>query len=165
MRPGRFLSATIWLFISIVTIGTAAAQTPFVGSWKLNQDKSQLAGDTMKFGPAQGDAIESEGWWGDLLLSRGRQELRHALGQYRHLETGQLRTTWSTEYQKGRRQACSASDIVEAFHGRPEALGDHQRRQSRWRSVYQHGRVCAHRGVEWVDGGLEEHRSQAQLTG
>ncbi len=37
---------------------TAAAQNPFAGTWKLNQEKSQLAGDTMKFGPAEGDAIE-----------------------------------------------------------------------------------------------------------
>ena len=58
MRPGRFLSATIWLLISMAAAGTAVAQNPFAGNWKLNQEKSQLAGDTMKFGPAEGEAIE-----------------------------------------------------------------------------------------------------------
>ena len=58
MRPGQLLSAAIWLLTIIATAGTATAQTPYVGTWKLNQDKSQLAGDTVKFGPAQGDAIE-----------------------------------------------------------------------------------------------------------
>ena len=58
MRSGRCLLATVWLFLSLAAAGTAAAQNPFVGNWKLNQDKSQLAGDTMKFGPAAGDAIE-----------------------------------------------------------------------------------------------------------
>ena len=36
----------------------AAAQNPFAGTWKLDQEKSQLAGDTLKFGPAQEDSIE-----------------------------------------------------------------------------------------------------------
>lgn len=58
MRSGRCLLATVWLFLSLAAGGTAAAQNPFVGTWKLNQEKSQLAGDTMKFGPAAGDAVE-----------------------------------------------------------------------------------------------------------
>ncbi len=99
MRPGRFLSATVWLFISIVTIGTAAAQTPFVGSWKLNQDKSQLAGDTMKFGPAQGDAIE--------LKAGGVTYSFRVDGKNYALPSGNIAIwrqatpiTWSTEYRK-----------------------------------------------------------------
>jgi len=58
MRSGRFLFATIWLFLSLAAVSTAAAQNPFVGTWKLNQEKSQLAGDTMKFGPAASEAME-----------------------------------------------------------------------------------------------------------
>ncbi len=58
MRSGRWFLATAWLFIALAGTGTAAAQSPFTGTWKLNQEKSNLAGDLMKFGPATGDAIE-----------------------------------------------------------------------------------------------------------
>jgi hypothetical protein len=58
MRSGRLFLATVWLSLSLAAAGTAAAQNPFVGNWKLNQEKSQLAGDTMRFGPAASDAIE-----------------------------------------------------------------------------------------------------------
>jgi hypothetical protein len=99
MRPGRFLSATIWLFISIVTIGTAAAQTPFVGTWKLNQDKSQLAGDTMKFGPAQGDAIELKA--GGLTYSFRVDGKNYAMPSGNVAIWRQTSpTTWTTEYRK-----------------------------------------------------------------
>ena len=36
----------------------ASAQNPFVGSWKLNQAKSQLTGDTVKYSPADAGAIQ-----------------------------------------------------------------------------------------------------------
>ena len=99
MRPGRFLSATIWLFISIVTIGTAAAQTPFVGTWKLNQDKSQLAGDTMKFGPAQGDAIELKA--GGLTYSFRVDGKNYAMPSGNIAVWRQTNpTSWTTEYRK-----------------------------------------------------------------
>jgi hypothetical protein len=99
MRPGRFLSATIWLFISIVTIGTAAAQTPFVGSWKLNQDKSQLAGDTMKFGPAQGDAIELKA--GGVTYSFRVDGKNYALPSGNIAIWRQVSpASWTTEYRK-----------------------------------------------------------------
>ena len=104
MRPGQFLSATIWLLVIIATAGTAAAQAPFAGTWKLNQDKSQLAGDTMKFGPAQGDAIELKAGGLTYSFRAGRQELRHALGQFRHLETEQPHQL-DHRVPKGRRQA------------------------------------------------------------
>jgi hypothetical protein len=58
MRSGRWLLATLWVFVSLAAASTAVAQNPFVGTWKLNQEKSQMAGDLMKFGPAAGDAIE-----------------------------------------------------------------------------------------------------------
>jgi hypothetical protein len=58
MRSGRWLVAAIWVFVSLAASSTAVAQNPFVGTWKIDQEKSQMAGDTMKFGPAQGDAIE-----------------------------------------------------------------------------------------------------------
>jgi hypothetical protein len=58
MRPGQCFSAITWLFLALVTTATAAAQNPFAGTWQLNQEKSQLAGDTLKFGPAEGNAIQ-----------------------------------------------------------------------------------------------------------
>jgi hypothetical protein len=58
MRPGRFSSATMWLFFTMAAASAAVAQSPFAGTWKLNQEKSQLAGDTMKFGPAEGQAMQ-----------------------------------------------------------------------------------------------------------
>ncbi len=99
MRPGRFLSAAIWLFISILSIGTAAAQTPFVGTWKLNQDKSQLAGDTMKFGPAQGDAIELKA--GGLTYSFRVDGKNYAMPSGNIAIWRQTSPTgWTTEYRK-----------------------------------------------------------------
>jgi hypothetical protein len=98
MRPGWFLSA-IWLFISIAGIGTAAAQTPFVGTWKLNQDKSQLAGDTMKFGPAQGDAIELKA--GGLTYSFRVDGKNYAMPSGNIAIWRQTSPTgWTTEYRK-----------------------------------------------------------------
>lgn len=63
MRPTRSLFTTVCLFLSMAVAGTAVAQNPFAGTWQLNQEKSQLAGDLMKFGPAKENAIEltSEG--------------------------------------------------------------------------------------------------------
>jgi hypothetical protein len=61
MRSGRWLLATLWVFVWLAAASTAVAQNPFVGTWKLNQEKSQLAGDTMKFRPAAGEAIELSG--------------------------------------------------------------------------------------------------------
>jgi hypothetical protein len=99
MRPGRFLSGTIWLLISIATAGTAAAQTPFAGTWKLDQEKSQLAGDTMTFGPAQGEAIE--------LKAGGVTYSFRVDGKNYAMPSGNVAiwrqtspTTWTTEYRK-----------------------------------------------------------------
>jgi hypothetical protein len=99
MRPGRFLSATIWLLISVATAGTAAAQAPFAGTWKLDQDKSQLAGDTMTFGPAQGDAIE--------LKASGVSYSFRVDGKNYATPSGNLAiwrqvspNSWTTEYRK-----------------------------------------------------------------
>ena len=61
MRSGRWLLATLSVFVSLAAASSAVAQNPFVGTWKLNQEKSQMAGDTMKFRPAAGDAIELSG--------------------------------------------------------------------------------------------------------
>ena len=99
MRPGQFLSATIWLLMIIATAGTAAAQTPFVGDWKLNQDKSQLAGDTMKFGAAQGDAIELKA--GGLTYSFRVDGKNYAMPSGNIAIWRQTSpTNWTTEYRK-----------------------------------------------------------------
>ena len=99
MRPGQFLSATIGLLMIMATAGTAAAQAPFAGTWKLNQDKSQLAGDTMKFGSAQGDAIE--------LKAGGVSYSFRVDGKNYATPSGDIAiwrqsspTSWTTEYRK-----------------------------------------------------------------
>jgi hypothetical protein len=58
MRPGQRFSATTWFFLALLTATTASAQNPFAGTWHINQEKSQLAGETLKFGPAEGNAIQ-----------------------------------------------------------------------------------------------------------
>ena len=99
MRSGRWLLATVWLFLSLAAAGTAAAQNPFVGTWKLNQEKSQLTGDTLKFGPAAGEAIE--------LKAGGITYSFRADGNPYALPSGNVaiwRQTspdvWTTEYRK-----------------------------------------------------------------
>jgi hypothetical protein len=99
MRSGRWLLATVWLFLWLAAAGTAAAQNPFVGTWKLNQEKSQLTGDTLKFGPAAGEAIE--------LKAGGTSYSFRADGNPYALPSGNVaiwRQTspgiWTTEYRK-----------------------------------------------------------------
>jgi hypothetical protein len=98
MRSGRWLLATVWLFLSLAA-STAVAQNPFVGTWKLNQEKSQLTGDTIKFGPAAGEAIE--------LKAGGITYSFRADGNPYALPSGNVaiwRQTspdiWTTEYRK-----------------------------------------------------------------
>ena len=56
IRTTRFRHRLV--FFALVTTATAAAQNPFAGTWRINQEKSQLSGDTLKFGPAEGNAIQ-----------------------------------------------------------------------------------------------------------
>jgi hypothetical protein len=99
MRPGRRLRATLSFLLALISAATAAAQNPFVGAWKINQEKSQLAGDTMKFGPAEGNAME-------LITGGVRYSFRTDGGNYatpsgniaiwRELSSD----SWTTEYRK-----------------------------------------------------------------
>jgi hypothetical protein len=97
MRAGRLLSATAWLWILIAS--AAAAQNPFTGTWKLNQEKSQLGGDTIKFRPAQGNAME--------VTTAGQTYSFRTDGKTYGMPDGDLAvwretgpTSWSTEYRK-----------------------------------------------------------------
>jgi hypothetical protein len=62
MRATRSSFAVLCLLTCLLTwiaaTSKAAAQNPFVGTWKLNQEKSQMGGGILKFGPAEGQAIE-----------------------------------------------------------------------------------------------------------
>ena len=58
MRARPLLFAVLGWFTCIAAVTTAAAQNPFVGTWKLNQEKSQMAGDILTFRPAEAQAIE-----------------------------------------------------------------------------------------------------------
>jgi hypothetical protein len=82
----------------MATAGTASGQAPFAGTWKLNQDKSQLAGDTMTFGPAQGDATELKA--GGLTYSFRADGKNYAtpsgnIAIWRQISP----TSWTTEYR------------------------------------------------------------------
>jgi hypothetical protein len=95
MRPRYILSATLWIFLSVAG---AVAQSPFAGTWKLNQEKSQLAGDVMKFGPAAEDSIE--------LTAGGMTYSFRTDGNNYAMPTGNLAIwrqtgpdSWSTEYR------------------------------------------------------------------
>jgi hypothetical protein len=99
MRSGRLLFATLWLFLSLAAVGTAAAQDPFAGTWKLNQEKSQLAGDIMKFRPAAAEAIE--------LTAGGTTYSFRVDGKPYALPSGDVAIwrqdspdSWTTEYRK-----------------------------------------------------------------
>src|SRR3984885_4726493 len=80
VRSGRWLSATLWVFVSLAAASTAVAQNPFVGTWKLNQEKSQMAGDIMKFRPAAGDAIELSGGGATYSFRAGGKPVRLPTG-------------------------------------------------------------------------------------
>jgi hypothetical protein len=58
LRPKQLLLAAACLLACITTANPAIAQSPFTGTWKINQDKSQLTGDILTFGPAEGQAME-----------------------------------------------------------------------------------------------------------
>jgi hypothetical protein len=99
MRSGRWLLATVWLFLSLCAAATAVAQNPFVGTWKLNQEKSQLAGDTIKFNPAAGESIE--------LAAGGITYSFRADGKPYAVPSGNVAIwrqtspdSWTTEYRK-----------------------------------------------------------------
>ena len=99
MRPGRFVFATASFLLALISGAAAAAQNPFVGTWKVNQEKSQLAGDTMKFGPAEGNAME-------LIAGGVRYSFRADGGNYA-TPAGNIAIwrqlspdSWTTEYRK-----------------------------------------------------------------
>ncbi len=139
MRSGRCLLATVWLFLSLAAAGTAAAQNPFVGTWKLNQDKSQLAGDTMKFGPAAGDAIE--------LTAGGITYSFRVDGKPYALPSGNVAIwrenspdTLDHGVSQDRRQADEQRQL-EAFLRWQKPHRHHQRRETQRRSVHRYRRV------------------------
>ena len=162
MRSGRCLLATVWLFLSLAAAGTAAAQNPFVGTWKLNQEKSQLAGDTMKFGPAAGDAIELTA--GGITYSFRMDGKPYALPsrQCSHLERDQRR--WLDHGVSQDRRQADEQGQLEALLRWEKPHRHHQRGEGQRRSVHRHGGVCAHRRHRRADRFLEEHFGQAQLA-
>jgi hypothetical protein len=95
----RFSLVLFALLTSIAGAHTAAAQTPFAGTWKLNQEKSQLTGDLMKFRPAQDQSIE--------LAAGGTTYSFRTDGKPYALPSGDVaiwrqngEDSWTTEYRK-----------------------------------------------------------------
>jgi hypothetical protein len=93
------LFALACLFACIATVRTAKAQSPLAGTWKINQEKSQLGGDLLQFGPAEGQAIE--------LTSGGTKYSFRLDGNNYRLPSGHVAiwreagpNRWTTEYRK-----------------------------------------------------------------
>lgn len=113
----RRLCAAVWLFAMIAAANTAAAQNPFAGVWKLNQEKSQLTGDTMKFGPAADDAIELTA--GGLTYSFRTDGKTYALPSGNAAIWRQNSPdTWTTEYRKLNNKLLSIDTWVLSSDGR-----------------------------------------------
>jgi hypothetical protein len=88
-----------WMAMLMGMATFAVAQGPFVGTWKLNLEKSQLTGDTMKLGPADSQSIE--------LSARGMKYSFRVDGNTYRMASGDLAqwkqvdpTTWTTDYLK-----------------------------------------------------------------
>jgi hypothetical protein len=99
MRAGRFLWATAWLWIGLSATVPAMAQNPFTGTWKLDQEKSQMTGRILKFRPAQQHAIEISG--GGETYSFRTDGANYAMPSGEMAiwrQTGP--NSWTTEYRK-----------------------------------------------------------------
>jgi hypothetical protein len=99
MRARPLLFAVLGWFTCIAAVATAAAQNPFVGTWKLNQEKSQMSGDILTFRPAEGQAIE--------VTSGGVTYSFRLDGKTYGMPSGDVAiwrkindTGWTTEYRK-----------------------------------------------------------------
>jgi hypothetical protein len=99
MRPGQHFFATTCVFLALLAATSAAAQTPFAGTWHMNQEKSQLGGDTLKFGPAEGNSIQFTG--GGVTYSFRLDGANYAtpagnIAVWRQITPD----SWTTEYRK-----------------------------------------------------------------
>jgi hypothetical protein len=54
----RRLTSTLALVAVFTLTITSFAQSPLAGTWKFNQEKSKITGDTIHFAPAAGDAVK-----------------------------------------------------------------------------------------------------------
>lgn len=93
----RTVLACIAMLMGTATL--AVAQGSFVGTWKLNLDKSQLAGGTMKFGPADSQSIELSAGGTKYSFRVDGNNYRMASGdlaQWKQVDPA----TWTTDYLK-----------------------------------------------------------------
>jgi hypothetical protein len=99
MRPARLVSVSLRLFLALATAGTALAQSPFAGTWKINPELSQMAGDTVTFGPAAEDSIEYTAGAIKYSFRADGKNYRMPSGDLAvWRETGEQ--AWTTEYRK-----------------------------------------------------------------
>ncbi len=96
MKSKYFLTSLLILF---GMTSLALAQNPFVGAWKLDQEKSHLAGDTMTFGPAESQGVQ--------LTAGGTTYSFRIDGKPYRMAAGDSAvwiqvdpSTWTTEYRK-----------------------------------------------------------------
>jgi hypothetical protein len=96
MRSVRFLSVILFFF---ATTGIVLAQSPFAGTWKINPELSQMAGDTVSFGPAAEDSIEYTAGAIKYSFRTDGKNYRMPSGDLAvWRETGD--EAWTTEYRK-----------------------------------------------------------------
>ncbi len=95
----RHAFTALLLFPFLAAVGTATAQSPFAGIWKLSVEKSQLAGNTLTFIPAAGDSMQ--------LTSGGTTYSFRTDGKTYALPSGNAAIwrqtapdSWTTEYRK-----------------------------------------------------------------
>lgn len=86
------------LLVMIGTASIAAAQNPFVGTWKLNPAKSSLAGTTIKFGLAADDATELDADGSSYSFRVDGKAYRMASGDVAQW-TQRDSATWMTTYR------------------------------------------------------------------
>ncbi len=98
----RVSITTFCLFVLLGAGSLAAAENPFAGTWKLNQAKSHLTGDTMKFADAGSGAIRLSAGGVSYTFKTDGKAFTTPYGNtaaWKQLDG----STWETTYKKGER--------------------------------------------------------------
>lgn len=87
------------LLAALGTCAVAIAQNPFVGTWKLNQAKSRLTGETVKYSAAPNGSIRETTAMGSYTFKTNGQAYTGPFGaSVRWKQVGP--STWSTTYRR-----------------------------------------------------------------
>lgn len=87
------------LFAMVGTASLAAAESPFIGTWKLNQEKSHLTGSTLTFSPADNGMVRETEATGSYTFKTDGQPYQALFGDTNNWkQTGSH--TWQTMVQR-----------------------------------------------------------------